>query len=686
MGDETPKTLRLVGEDNVAIDVPVDEAASLLTGGRYRVETGADVANRAVSNVEEEAYGGVLGGATAVVAGALRSGTAGGSDVLFAGLGEGKHFRKLREHNPTLSAAGEIGGAILPVGAGGLAARAGARVAGTGGGAAAQVFRATKGAATEGGIMGLGQGVSEVALSDKPLSIEQAFSTIGSNVLGGAVTGGVVGGVGKGIGLGLRKAKGKLDDIVARPQVADDALKVEQRAQVADEIKALRSEMKEQKIWLATKDADVKAIREVREVGKIALEADRAVDRMLRNPKALAKRPERVLDGLQQQEHALETLVNQREKLAPVFAADKSGARAAALDYAEVALQKNRALQAKIGELTAKPVAQAAAATGGIADMATDAAIGYGLSQVAGIDPMIGAAVMAARRAAPLLKKLGANQAAVAERGSKAISALLDVGERVGPRARLAAPVLASKVLGESRYAQEDGKRKAKDAKPSAPPLATSYKARSQELRSQVAPTPDGKVQMRPEARARVAEQLAPIRAADPILADRLETMQAKKLEFLASKLPRKPDPMAMQVGPDRWQPSDMEMRAFARYASAVEDPTGVVERLADGAITPEDVEAMKEVYPEMHADIVQQVIAQLPSLRKTLPYQRRLALSMFTGVPVDPTMDPRVLSVLQASFANEEGTEGGTMAPKAQPAFGSVTKPEPTAAQQRGA
>jgi len=110
------------------------------------------------------------------------------------------------------------------------------------------------------------------------------------------------------------------------------------------------------------------------------------------------------------------------------------------------------------------------------------------------------------------------------------------------------------------------------------------------------------------------------------------------------------------------------------------------VERLASGAITPEDAEALQKVYPEIYADIQRQIVEKLPALQKQLPYQRRLSLSIFSGVPVDPAMNPQVLSVLQQSFAIEEGSEGGTQAPTAQPQFGSVTKERGTPAQERSA
>jgi hypothetical protein len=67
-----------------------------------------------------------------------------------------------------------------------------------------------------------------------------------------------------------------------------------------------------------------------------------------------------------------------------------------------------------------------------------------------------------------------------------------------------------------------------------------------------------------------------------------------------------------------------------------------------------------------------------MATLQKTLPYQKRLALSIFSGVPVDPSMSPRVLSVLQEAYAAEEKP---TMP---EPKFGSVKVHDETPAQER--
>lgn len=708
-------SVRLQSPDGNVYDVPEDQVEGAVARGFKPIEgaSGFETAPAPATGIADKAAAGIASG--------LSTATFGASDVAIGLLSteeQKEALRRAQQDNPGAVIGGTVVGAFVdPFGAGSATAKIGKTLARTEKATTTvgKFARATAATAIEGGITGVGQGLSELALSDDPITIERAASVIGSNALFGTATGGAVGLAGKGLELGLGKAKSALDKYAAREaeaaavNVGDDLAKMDrkglraaekkelesiesarvpERAKLADDIRALRSEMKEQKLWLATKDADVKAIKEIREVGKTALEADRSIDRMLRNPKALAERPQRVLDGLQQQEHALERLVGQADNLRPIFAKDESGVRQAALDYASVALEKNRALQAKIGDLTGKATSPRLEAIGDalaglgqatkkesatISDMLGQSAMGHAVGMLAGV-PYLGQAVLAAKAAGAVMKKLGANAGAAAERGSKAIKTFLDVGSKVARPL----PVAASKVLANVRFG-DAGESKSKKAT-----LADHYHARANEIRSLTAPGPSGAPQMRIEARKKIADRLAPVRAANPVLADRIESNKAAAYEFLAGKLPRKPDLPGMGMN-DAWQPSDMEMRGWARYVAAVEDPHGIVERLVSGDITPEDAETMRTVYPQMYAQVQSEIMAQLGELQARLPYKRRLALSIFSGIPVDPAMDPRVLSILQGTFANEEGSAGGTMAPRAQPQFGSVTKPEPTPAQRRG-
>lgn len=701
---------------------PESEAEAIVTGSRDRRLAPLD-------NVG----GQVLAGA----AGLARAFTGGGSDLLLRGIGQDGFFGDLREAHPIVSGVTEAAGSFLPVGVGGMASRLGSRIAKTAEGASlgTRVARGAAGYGTEGGLQGLSSGVSEIALSDDELSVERMTSVLTSNVLFGGGVGAAAGTIGKLAESGLLRAKGHLDDIAASSRAGSDitgdvagmdakalrgAEKVEleaiekarvpQRAEVANEIAALRKDMKEQKVWLATKDAkawegvDDAFKKEIREVGKVSLEADQALDRMLRNPKALASRPQRALDALQQQERGLERLAAQRDNLAGVFAKDTSGERMAALDHASKALERNRAVQQRLGELASAPASERLGAvrdaitTGGGASASAPDGIGQRVVQgavysagaaIASSIPLLGqipgfAAIAGAAASrlvgGKLTGRLARASSEVAERTSKAIDSFLDVSGKHAPKV----PVLATKVLASLRYAED--KPAPRGAPPTARPssLAGHFHERATELRSQTAYGPDGRAVMRPETRARMADRLDPIRTMNPILADRMETLAARRVEFLANKLPRRPDLQALMTGPDRWQPSDMAMRQFARFAAAVEDPGGIEERLASGQVTPEDAEVMRDVYPERYAQIQQEIMMRLPELQKSLPYQRRLSLSIFSGVPVDPAMNPRILSVLQGNFESDEA--GGAPGPVAQPQFGSVKKsvPAPTPAQAR--
>lgn len=674
------------------------EAARLEADGWQR-EGAAEKVDRLVAERREEEYGGAVGAVTAAGAGALRTVTGGLSDVAFRALGEGDDFAALREVNPGASLVGEIGGAFIPVGAVGAASRAGSAITKTAEGASAltKLGRAAGGAAVEGAILGAGTGVSEVALSQDPATIDRVISSIGSNMLLGGGVGAAAGVLTKAAGLGLQRAQGKLDDIAAAGATqVDDTAKLALR----DEVAAFRKELKQTKPWSAIKDDElyksVQGLEELRTVGKRTLKADKALDSLLDDPKALVANPQAALRHLRVQESALAEVAAKSDDIRAFYRAEAStfaqSARGpvvtkklAALDQVAPALERNRMLQQKIEAIVAKPAVERAGGIG--ANMLGGQAFGLGAS-IAGAIPVVGpllapiAGAAASKAVTEGFAKLSATQAA---RASKAVGTLLAVTEK----AARPVTVLSSKVLGGLAYGEGPARKETRPAKGSGRPtstakLARAYESRTSELKELTRYDELGNVVMRPAAREKIAARLADVRAIDPIVADRMETGLVRKYEYLASMLPRAPDVAGRRIGPSTWRPSEMKIRAWARIAHAVEDPIGVVERLAGGSISPEEAQAFRAVYPELHREIQEQIWAQLPSLRATLPYQKQIALSIFSGVAVSPAMDPRVRRVLQASFAAEPASEGGTQAPRPQPQFGSVRAEQPTPSQER--
>jgi hypothetical protein len=714
-----PENMVLLDAEGRPHEMDIETAAHALESPGWRVQTDTDRRSRLAGEAKEEVYGGVGGAIKAGVTGVARGASFGVTDA----LGDAEEFRNLREVNPGVSLVTELAGSIVAPGGGAAAVAKGAKATSAVGKVASVAARGTG----QNIAQGFGEAITEASLSESPLDIERLATSALTNSARNVVLGGAANIAGAAAGKALRVAKGKLDDVVARGAkvegVAEDLTaldakglrkaeatelqaieqtRVGQRTTVADEIKAHRVTAKDEKLFLATQGAkawegvDEALKKEMGVVGKRTLVADRQLDRLLDNPKALAKRPGRALEALQQQESALEAMVARRADLENVFKADTTPTRIKALDAADRALQRNRELQTKLADLASTPTSQRlddiVSARDGLttgakesmgAKMAGGAAYSVGASAVGAI-PIIGpllAPFAGAAASNAITGKLGgALSKATTEaagRASKAVDAFLTVGGKIAP----AAPVLASKVFAAYRYG--DGDDDKDEPAPTKARLASTFRKRVDEVKRNTSYV-DGKPKARPEYRQQVSARLAPLGISDPVMADRLESLAARKMEYLSSKVPRRPEMASVRTGPDRWQPSDLEMRSFARTMAAVEDPQGVLDRLAHGTVTPEDAQAMREVYPEMMADVTRQILERLPELQKSLPYKRRLALSVFTGAPVDPAMDPRILAVLQASFTDEPGTEGGTQAPKPMPAFGSVKNQDATPSQIR--
>ena len=375
------------------------------------------------------------------------------------------------------------------------------------------------------------------------------------------------------------------------------------------------------------------------------------------------------------------------------------GARKRTVDGLEELLESNLIQQAKMESLlngtTDEILAIEAASealkagkkeTGGLA---SDLLAGSTFTAVTALASPLGiAAPVLGAKAAKVVRNLTLGRLAKAaaeasSRTARAVEKLLSNGTKAG---QLVAPV-ATRSLVMASYAPPTKLAKAKARFVGEKTgLIDSFRARSSEILSQVERGPDG-IRMTRRARTELATRLAPVRATSPAMADAIESLQARKISYLASKLPKRPDYILSLGAGSEWTPSTTEIRDFARHMAAVEDPGAVEERLADGTLSPEDAEAYRSVYPEKYAALQRDITSRLGELRETLSYRKRLSLSIFSAVAIEPAMDPRVFLSLQSQYSEEHGTEGGSHAPVPKPQFGSVKSQEPaTPSQQRQA
>lgn len=485
-----------------------------------------------------------------------------------------------------------------------------------------------------------------------------------------------------------------------------EELRKPQREELANEIRDMHHELEaERPVFKSVNGADVEAIEGVKDIKVQLAKSYKSMRAGLDSPLSVARDPSAMIRPLEMRQAALEALQAKAPEIQSVLGSD---ARAVGLEHVDDALMQTKEQIAAIRRLDsrANPVT-----SGRLAEL--DAGISPRLTAIEAarealkVAPEVGlvqkgmkAGVFAAGTAlahaipgvgimAPFAGKwasdaigkafehLAGARTAVAARSKAALGTFLGLAKDAAP----AAAITASRVLSSVRFGPSDDTTAS-----TGNDLAGHYKARSAELRQQTMYGEGGQIQMRPEARQAVHDRLAPVFAVNPLLGDHLESLTVRKATYIAQMMPKRPDVGGLQIGPDNWKPSELEMRSWARTIRAVEDPGGVEERLAHGTITPEDAAAYRTVYPERFAQMQQAITMAAPQLSKTLPMQKKIALSIFTGVPVTPVLQPNVLAVLQATYVLEPGTAGGQQAPRPQPsftAFGSTPSKDKTAAQR---
>lgn len=216
--------------------------------------------------------------------------------------------------------------------------------------------------------------------------------------------------------------------------------------------------------------------------------------------------------------------------------------------------------------------------------------------------------------------------AAVQDRIVAATGALLEGGARAAKQAsHLAGPAV---LLAGALFPGGD--------KPDSDKPRDLFKARSDDITRA----------MQPGAIDQAIAQRYP--TSDPAMHDAIVAQVQRGIAFLDSKRPKQTVLPGVLPGDGTWAPSMAAIDEFGKFVHAVNDPVSVLEDLAKGHPSAEGAETLRVVYPELYRYAQKQLLAAAPEMATTLPYSRRVMLSILYQIPVDGTMQPSHAQYLQ--------------------------------------
>lgn len=156
-----------------------------------------------------------------------------------------------------------------------------------------------------------------------------------------------------------------------------------------------------------------------------------------------------------------------------------------------------------------------------------------------------------------------------------------------------------------------------------------------------------------------LAKNTQSIQDVAPNIAASMQGSAARAAGFLATKIPK-----GLIEGPftEKYKPSPMEIAKFNRYREIVENPLRIMEQVKGHTLTPEALETIQTVYPQLYDEMKKQLMEQASDAlakKKPVPYSTKQTLTVFMGEPMDPTLTFQHIMANQMVFQPPQAPMG---------------------------
>lgn len=213
------------------------------------------------------------------------------------------------------------------------------------------------------------------------------------------------------------------------------------------------------------------------------------------------------------------------------------------------------------------------------------------------------------------------------------------------------------KVIMPTTIQENDKKKKDNGANPYSKKMSTSEFKKASENISRIVGDPNGAVN-------NLSTKLLPVSKYAPQIAQSMSVKSAQAAQYLYSKMPK--DPLsAYNIKPEfsKYEPSDYELSKFSRIYQAVNKPQSILKDMDRGTISSEQVDVMKNVYPEMYQSVKNQILSHVMDMKEDLPYSKKLTLGLLFDAPISAATNPNFIMMLQnnasSSSAQAEQANG---------------------------
>lgn len=111
-------------------------------------------------------------------------------------------------------------------------------------------------------------------------------------------------------------------------------------------------------------------------------------------------------------------------------------------------------------------------------------------------------------------------------------------------------------------------------------------------------------------------------------------------------------------------RPDPVKLYEFTRRVRAIEDPTTLLEDMKGGNISVAAVEAVRDVYPNIYADMQARAVDWLGNTDELVNYEYRVRVGLLFDLPTDPSLRPEFAMAMQALYQQPAPPPPRTMSP----------------------